>query len=105
MRELLVLLLAAAMEVGGDAMIRSGLKGKGALLLAAGALTLVAYGFTVNLTKLDFGRLMGIYIVTFFIIAQITSILFFKEPLPLPMIIGGSLIIAGGLTMTLWHTH
>ncbi len=53
------LVLVALLEVGGDALIRGGLQRRGALLLLAGASALVAYGLLVNLTKLDFSRLMG----------------------------------------------
>ena len=63
MKEFILLIVAAVFEVGGDALIRAGLKGGGVLLMVGGAAVLVIYGFMVNLTKLDFGRLMGIYIV------------------------------------------
>jgi len=33
-----------------------------------GAAVLVGYGFMVNLTSLDFSRLMGLYIVIFFVV-------------------------------------
>ena len=56
-RTLILLVLAAALEVGGDALIRGGLQRRGALLLLSGAATLVVYGFMVNMTKLDFSRL------------------------------------------------
>ncbi len=64
---------------------------------------LIAYGFMVNLTKLDFGRLMGIYIVLFFLVAQSVSVLIFKEKMPIGVIVGGSLVVSGGVLMTLWH--
>jgi small multidrug resistance family-3 protein len=56
----------------------------------------------VNMTKLDFGRLMGIYIVLFFLVSQAVSVLLFRERLQLPVIVGGTLIVAGGLVMTVW---
>ena len=102
MWKFLVMVLAASLEVGGDALIRSGLKGGGSLLMVLGATVLVGYGFMVNLTSLDFGRLMGLYIVIFFVVAQLTAMLFFREKLPLPVLAGGALVIAGGLTMTCW---
>ena len=100
MRTLLVLLLAAVLEVGGDALLRAGLKGKGALLLAAGAAALILYGVLVNLTALDFGRLMGVYIVLFFVISQLTAVLLFHERPPLPVLLGGLLVICGGIIMS-----
>jgi len=104
MHTLPLLLLAAILEVAGDALIRVGLKGGGILAMAAGAAVLVAYGFMVNLTKLDFGRLMGQYIVIFFLVAQITAWLFFKETPRMPVLIGGALVVAGGVTMAVWGT-
>lgn len=105
MRVLLLLAIAAALEVGGDALIRSGLKGRGVLFMVLGAAVLVAYGFMVNLTALDFGRLMGLYIVMFFVAAQLTAMFFFDERPTLPLLVGGMLVIGGGLTMACWHTR
>jgi NAD-dependent dihydropyrimidine dehydrogenase PreA subunit len=48
-----ILVIAAALEVGGDALIRIGLEGA-TYSMAAGALTLFAYGFVVNKSGLDF---------------------------------------------------
>jgi small multidrug resistance family-3 protein len=102
MVELSLLLLAAFLEVAGDALIRHGLQKRGTALMVGGAAVLIAYGFMVNMTKLDFGRLMGIYIVLFFLVSQAVSVLLFKERLQLPVIVGGTLIVAGGLVMTVW---
>ena len=104
MRMFVLLVLAAVMEVGGDALIRSGLKSGGGLLMVLGAAVLVGYGFMVNLTALDFSRLMGLYIVIFFVVAQLTAMLFFRERLPLPVLLGGALVVGGGLTMACWRT-
>jgi small multidrug resistance family-3 protein len=104
MREAILLVLAAVLEVAGDALIRSGLKGRGVALMAAGGAVLVGYGFMVNLTHLDFGRLMGLYIVLFFVVAQLVSVLIFKERLHLPVVVGGAMIVAGGVLMTVWRT-
>ncbi len=78
-RILILLVLAALLEVGGDALIRGGLQRRGVLLLLSGAATLVIYGFMVNMTKLDFSRLMGLYIVLFFLVAQSVAVLVFRE--------------------------
>ncbi len=79
MPTLVLMLLAAILEVGGDALIRMGLKGRGISFMVLGAAVLVGYGFLVNLTALDFGRLMGLYIVLFFVVAQLTAMLFFEN--------------------------
>ena len=58
LKALSILVIAAALEVGGDALIRIGLEGA-TYYLAAGALTLFTHGFVVNKSGLDFNRLMG----------------------------------------------
>jgi len=104
MGKFLMLLCAAALEVGGDALIRSGLKGGGGMLMALGAAVLVSYGFMVNLSTLDFGRLMGLYIVIFFVVAQLTAVLLFREKLRAPVMVGGAFVIVGGMTMACWRS-
>ena len=103
-RTLILLVLAAALEVGGDALIRGGLQRRGALLLLSGAATLVVYGFMVNMTKLDFSRLMGIYIVIFFLVAQAVAVLVFREEIELPVMAGGGLVVLGGIIMTVFRS-
>ncbi len=98
----LLLGLAALLESGGDAGVRMGLAGKrwGFLL---GPLALVAYGFVVNMSKLDFSRLMGIYIAVFFLVSQGLAVVLLRERVQLPTLVGGALIVAGGLVLTLWR--
>ena len=51
--EVAVMLLAAVLEVGGDAMIRAGLRARGWLLVALGAVVLGAYGIVLNRLPID----------------------------------------------------
>lgn len=73
----LVLFLAAVLEAGGDAVVRTALQrpsGNGRILtFAIGAALLFAYGYTVNAPPWDFGRLLGPYVVIFFVVAQAIS--------------------------------
>ena len=103
MYELCLLILAAVLEVGGDALIRNGLKSGGVMLMIAGVVVLAAYGFMVNLTKLDFGHLMGLYIVLFFVVSQLIAATVFKEKIHLSVWVGGSLVVIGGVLMTVWQ--
>ena len=73
--------------------------------LALGAAVLFGYGLSVNLPKWDFGRLMGVYIAAFFVVAQAVAVIFFHERLQLPTIVGVSLIIAGGILITVWRVQ
>jgi small multidrug resistance family-3 protein len=97
---LLVLLVAALLEAGGDALVRTGLGAPTAMTRAMyftiGALVLFAYGYVVNAPAWDFGRLLGVYVVFFFVVAQLISWLVFHKPPSRTMLIGGGFIVAGG---------
>jgi drug/metabolite transporter superfamily protein YnfA len=101
---ILILLLAATLEAGGDAAIRAGLHSHSTrqrvLLFGAGAIVLFAYGMTVNSPPWDFGRLLGLYVVFFFVIAQGMSWVFFSQPPSGLVLAGGALILAGGLVIS-----
>ncbi len=59
---ILLLLLAAALEAGGDAILRIGLHtsaiSQRVMLFLLAAIVLFAYGWTVNASPWDFGRLL-----------------------------------------------
>ncbi len=100
MVSLAVLVLAAVLEIGGDAAIRQGLLRSAWPWLALGGATLVAYGLVVNLNQgVAFGRLMGLYIAVFFVVSQCLSFVFFAERPPVSLTLGGALIVAGGLVI------
>jgi hypothetical protein len=96
----LVLLLAATLEVLGDAFFQSGLHrttGFARILpFIAGAAVLTLYGLMVNVPRWNFGKLLGIYIAFFFLVAQLVAWLRFNE-IPTPRILlGGFFIVFGG---------
>jgi hypothetical protein len=100
------LILATALEVTGDAIIRIGLGRdvaavKGAYF-AAGAVLLFGYGLSLNLAPLEFHRVAGIYIATLFVMWQIVSFLIFRSVPTMPIMIGGALIVTGGLIVAFW---
>jgi drug/metabolite transporter superfamily protein YnfA len=103
-----ILLCAAILEAGGDALVRAGLRnsapGVRAVLFGLGAAALFAYGWTVNAPPWDFGRVLGLYVVFFFVIAQGMSWYFFGQPPSRSVMIGGSLIVSGGLVIALAQT-
>jgi len=96
LKALIILITAAILEVGGDALIRIGLQGA-TYSVAAGAVTLFAYGILVNQSGLDFNRLMGVYIAIFFVVSQIISFVLFKQIPDDRILLGGGFIVAGGL--------
>ena len=92
------LLVAALLEVGGDAAMRVGLRGQAwGYLLGAGLLS--TYGLMVNQPALGFGRLLGLYIAVFFVVSQALAWLFFGERPTAGLLLGGGLIVAGGLVI------
>jgi drug/metabolite transporter superfamily protein YnfA len=105
MTAILILLCAALLEAGGDALVRAGLRSSSgsarAMLFGLGAVALFAYGWTVNSPPWDFGRVLGLYVVFFFVIAQGVSWYFFGQPPSRSVLIGGSLIVSGGLVIAL----
>jgi drug/metabolite transporter superfamily protein YnfA len=103
----LLLLLAAVLEASGDAIVRAGLHspslGSRIGLFAAGAAMLFAYGVAVNSPPWDFGKLLGVYVTLFFLVAQIINLVVFGVRPDLPVFAGGAMIMAGGLVITLWR--
>jgi len=100
-----LLFCAACLEAGGDALMRVGLRASApartALFFVLGGVTLTVYGYVVNRPPWDFGRLLGIYVAFFFVVAQVISWVGFRQrPTPL-LLLGGGLIVAGGLVVSL----
>ncbi len=101
---ILILLAAAILEAGGDAIVRSGLHASGtarALWFIAGAAVLFAYGYVVNSPPWDFGKLLGIYVVFFFLVAQAINWIFFKQQPSVALLVGGLLIVSGGAVIAI----
>jgi len=94
-----LLLVAALLEAGGDALVRMGIaQGPAttrALALCGGGLVLFAYGYVVNAAPWDFGRLLGVYIVFFFIVAQAIAWLVFGQAPSRGVYLGGAFIVIG----------
>jgi small multidrug resistance family-3 protein len=101
---MVLLFLAAVLESGGDALMRSGLHNRTMTrrcgFFIAGGLILTAYGYIVNAPPWQFGRLLGVYVTIFFLVAQSIAWLAFAEKPSIPVIVGGLLIIAGGLIVS-----
>ena len=94
-----VFVCAAALEVGGDALIRRGLRGGGVALIALGMVVLAAYGVVVNLLDVDFSRLLGAYIGAFALVSVATGRLVFGDRVPTTTWIGLAVILAGSLVI------
>jgi hypothetical protein len=100
------LIIATTLEASGDAMVRLGLRQTGLPprvgLFLAGAALLFGYGVFVNLPAVEFGRVVGLYIATLFIVWQIVNFAVFGALPTAPILAGGALIVVGGSIVTLW---
>jgi hypothetical protein len=102
-----LLTFAAFLEAFGDSLFQSGIyRSTGAaraLFFVCGAVVLAFYGFTVNIPHWDFGKLLGIYVVLFFLVAQLLAKIRFQQSPTTPIYVGGSLIVTGGIVIAFWR--
>lgn len=70
--------------------------------MVAGTIVLYGYGLTLNLAPLDWGRLIGAYVATFFVVGQVINLIAFHTAPSLPIVVGGLFIVAGGAVITAW---
>ena len=101
------LICATSFEAFGDATVRIGMYDRAGLaragtMLGGGAL-LFLYGLFLNLAPLPFERVVGLYIATLFCVWQAVTYMTFRTLPSLPILVGGALIVAGGLVVTLWE--
>lgn len=103
-----LLVVATALEVSGDAIIRIALYDQPGLtsirigLFALGAALLFGYGTFLNLAPLEFGEVVGLYVATLFVMWQVINFLIFRTQPTLPILTGGALIVVGGALVSFW---
>ena len=93
----LIFVLAAFLEIGGDAVIRKGLRTSGSLLILSGFIMLGCYGLVVNTLKWDFSKLLGVYVAFFATMTLLVSRLILRENVTTSTWIGMAVIVCGGL--------
>jgi drug/metabolite transporter superfamily protein YnfA len=102
---LVLLFLAAILEAGGDALMRLGIYSPTNLrrfvFFLMGGLVLTTYGYTVNAPRWDFGRVLGVYVAFFFLVAQLIAYFTFGQRPSTSTLVGGLLILSGGLIVSL----
>lgn len=102
----IILLMAAVLEAGGDAVVRKALQAQALplriSLFAAGAALLFAYGTFLNLAPLEFGQVVGLYVAILFVAWQVIAYFAFGTLPTLPILLGGALIVTGGLLVSVW---
>jgi len=95
----LVFLGSAFLEVGGDAVVRRGLRGANVIIILAGGLMLAAYGLLVNMVRWDFSRLLGVYVAVFALVSVMCGRFVFGESVPNSTWAGLAIIVAGGMVI------
>jgi small multidrug resistance family-3 protein len=95
----LIFVAAAVLEVGGDAVIRKGLRGGGLALVAAGFVVLGCYGVVVNLVQWEFAKLLGVYVGVFAAVSVLCGRFVFGESVPVSTWVGLAIILGGGLVI------
>jgi hypothetical protein len=78
----LIFIGAAILEVGGDAIVRKGLRGSSLIMIALGCIMLGCYGIVVNIVKWDFSRLLGVYVAVFALVSVLFGRFVLKEAIP-----------------------
>jgi len=101
---LMLLSFAAFLEAWGDSYFQSALHRSSGMtrviFFVVGAVVLSLYGLLVNTPGWDFGKLLGVYIVFFFLVAQVVArVRFHRMPTP-HILLGGILIVAGGIVIS-----
>jgi small multidrug resistance family-3 protein len=103
---MVLLVVATLLEVSGDAVVRMAIYNHTGIirlgLFLAGAALLFGYGSFLNMAPLDFGRVVGLYIATLFVVWQVINFIVFRSAPSLAIWAGGALIIAGGAVVTYW---
>lgn len=107
MRVFLFVLAATILEATGDAIIRIALNraaspARVGLFLMGGVL-LTLYGTSLNLAPIEFAAVTGLYVATLFVVFQITNYIFFRTAPTPAVLVGGALIVAGGLIVSMWR--
>jgi len=106
MNAFIFLLIATTLEVSGDAVVRKAIYNHAGPirvgLFLVGAALLFGYGSALNLAPLEFGQVVGLYIATLFVVWQIINAIAFRSFPTVPILVGGSMIIAGGLIVSFW---
>lgn len=93
----LIFVGAAILEVGGDAVVRKGLRGSSLIVISAGCVMLGSYGVVVNTVRWDFSKLLGVYVAIFAVISILFGRFVFGETIPNSTWTGLAVIVIGAI--------
>lgn len=107
MKIFLFVLAATVFEAAGDAIVRIALHHQSLSarigLFLLGYTLLALYGTSLNLAPVEFAAVTGMYVATLFIVFQTANFVFFGAIPTQAVLVGGSLIVIGGLTVAVWR--
>jgi small multidrug resistance family-3 protein len=95
------MIFAAVLEVGGDAVIRAGLRGHAWAVVALGAVGLGAYGVVINLLPMDFSKVLAGYVAFFALVSIAFGHIIFREAIPRSTWVGVSIMLIGSAVVQL----
>jgi hypothetical protein len=103
---IIVLLTAAYLEAQGDACFQSGFYNASGprriQWLLLGTVALIAYSSFLNSSKVEFNKVLGIYIVCFLLVGQFLAKVQLGNSPGKPIYVGGAFIVVGGFIMRYW---
>lgn len=107
MKIFLFVAVATIFEASGDAVIRMGLHGTSLAarigLFFLGSVLLTLYGTSLNLAPVEFASVTGIYLAMLVVAFQVANYFFFHVTPGSGVLVGGSLVIAGGFIIYFWR--
>jgi drug/metabolite transporter superfamily protein YnfA len=93
----IIFFIGALLEVAGNAAIRIGLRGGGAILILIGCALLGSYGLVVNTVQWDFSKIFGVYVCLFALVSVLCGKFVLRENIPGATWLGLGVILTGGL--------
>lgn len=106
MKIFLFVFAATVFEAVGDAVVRIALNHPSLPvrigLFVIGGTLLTLYGTSLNLAPVEFAAVTGMYIATLFVVFQLTNYVIFRTAPTPAVVVGGTLIVTGGLVVSLW---
>ena len=99
--EISIMVGSALLEVGGDALIRRGLRGGGLAMVMGGVLALGSYGVVLTWLEVDFGKLLGAYVGLFALVSFLWGRWAFQERVSAQTWLGLAVVFLGSLIIQL----
>jgi small multidrug resistance family-3 protein len=93
----LIFVVAACLEMAGDAIVRRGLHGGGMAWILGGCAALAGYSLLVNSVRWDFSKLIGVYVAFFALASVLCGRFILRENVPPSTWLGVAVIFVGGL--------